>query len=301
MMWALAAEQPIRVAGAHGWAPGRIPVPPSLNRRVRLHMASQHDRSSTESRATMLSASAIAALCVFLLWASTTFAQPVDAGYRLFRPEGAGPHPAVAFVSGCSGFAPVGARKFYERAAENLRGQGYIVLFVDYVGRRRLQNCARAPMVTEADAAKDLVDALGWLRSQGPVDKTRISALGWSFGGGAVLVALADYTEEELGLSRAIVYYPICRSVRPWRASTPILMLFAGDDEIAPSRACQAAVEQSTTPDAVKTMTYHGALHAFDVSEIPEGTRWPGGVIGYNAQAAAAAWEEVQRFLKAAK
>jgi dienelactone hydrolase len=243
----------------------------------------------------------IAAPCLLLLWASASFAQPLDGGYRVFRPDGAGPHPALAFVSGCSGFAPVGARKFYERVAENFRGQGYIVLFVDYVGRRGLQNCARAPMVTEADAAKDLVTALNWLRSQESVDKNRISALGWSYGGGAVLVALADYTEERLGLSGAIVYYPICRSVRPWRVPTPVLMLLAGDDEVAPSRPCQAAVEKSETPGAVKTVTYHGALHAFDVSEIPEGTRGPGGAMGYNAQAAVAAWEEVQRFLKAAR
>jgi dienelactone hydrolase len=135
---------------------------------------------------------AFAALCVLVLWASTSFAQAPDDGYRVFRPDGAGPYPAVAFVSGCSGFAPVGARKFYERVAEKLRGQGYVVLFVDYVGRRGLQHCARAPMVTEGDAAKDLVAAVTWLRSQESVDKARISALGWSYGGGAVLAALAD-------------------------------------------------------------------------------------------------------------
>ena len=244
--------------------------------------------------------SAFAAIGALVLWASTSFAQVLDNGYRVFRPDGAGPHPAVAFVSGCSGFAPVGARKFYERVAEKLRGQGYVVLFVDYVGRRGLQNCARAPMVTEADAAKDLVAALTWLRSQDFVDKSRISALGWSYGGGAVLVALADYPEEQLGLFRAIVYYPICRVVRPWRVQLPVLMLLAGDDEVAPSRTCQAAVEKSASPAVVKTVTYHGALHAFDVSEIPEGTRGPGGAMGYNAQSAAAAWEEVQRFLRAA-
>jgi dienelactone hydrolase len=227
-----------------------------------------------------------------------SFAQAPDDGYRVFRPDGAGPHPAVALVSGCSGFAPVGARKFYERVAEKLQGQGYIVLFVDYVGRRGLQNCARAPMVTQEDAAKDLVTAVIWLRSQQSVDRARISALGWSYGGGAVLMALADDTAEQPGLSRAIVYYPICQAVRPWKVATPVLMLFAGDDEVAPSRACQAAVEKNATPDVVKTVTYQGALHAFDVSEIPEGTRGPGGAMGYNAQAAAAAWDEVQRFLK---
>ena len=232
-----------------------------------------------------------------VLWASISFAQAPDDGYRVFRPDGAGPHPAVALVSGCSGFAPVGARKFYERVAEKLQGQGYVVVFVDYVGRRGLQNCARPPMVTQEDAAKDLVTAVTWLRSQQSVDRARISALGWSYGGGAVLMALADPTVEQLGLSRAIVYYPICLAVRPWKVATPVLMLFAGDDEVAPSRACEAAVEKNATPNVVKTVTYQGALHAFDVFEIPEGTRGPGGAMGYNAQAAAAAWEEVQRFL----
>jgi dienelactone hydrolase len=152
--------------------------------------------------------------------------------------------------------------------------------------------------VAGEDAAKDLVTALTWLRSQEYVDKTRISALGWSYGGAAILLALADYTEEQLGLSRAIVYYPICRVARPWRVAIPVLILFAGDDEVAPSRDCQAAVEKSATPDVVKTVTYHGALHAFDVPEIPEGTPGRGGPMGYNAQAAGAAWGEVQRFLQ---
>jgi dienelactone hydrolase len=238
---------------------------------------------------------------VLVLWASTSFAQAADDGYRVFRPDGTGPHPAVAFVSGCSGFAPVGARKFYERVAEELQGQGYVILFVDYVGRRGLLHCARAPMVTEQDAAKDLVTALTWLRAQPFVDTARISALGWSYGGGAVLVALSSYTEEQLGLSRAIVYYPICRAVRPWRVAIPVLMLLAGDDEVAHSRTCQVAAEKSGAPNAAKIVTYHGAHQAFDVPEIPAETRGPGGMMGYNAQAAAAAWEEVQRFLKLAK
>jgi dienelactone hydrolase len=243
-------------------------------------------------------ASAIAVLGVLGLWASTSFAQARDGGYRVFRPDGPGPHPAVAFVSGCSGFAPVGARKFYERTAEKLRTQGYLVLFVDYVGRRGLQNCVRPSIVTEAEAAGDLASAVAWLRSHDSVDTARISVLGWSYGGGAVLVALADDTAGRLGLSRAIVYYPICRAVRPWKVATPVLMLLAGDDEVAPARDCQAAVEKSAVPGAVKTVTYHGALHAFDVSEFPEGTRGPAGAMGYNVRAAAAAWEEVRRFLR---
>lgn len=223
--------------------------------------------------------------------------QAPEPSYRIFRPEGSGPHPAVAFVSGCSGFAPSIAPTFYERVAERLRAQGYTVIFVDYLGRRGVQNCAGAS-ITPADAAKDLMAAVTWLRSQPFVDKARISAIGWSYGGGGVLVALADFTEQQLGVSRAVVYYPSCRSVRPWRVPTPVLLLLARDDDVAPGAACQAAMKKNATPDAVKIVIYPGALHAFDVSELPARTRYQFGTIGYHPQAAAAAWEEVQRFLK---
>jgi hypothetical protein len=43
---------------------------------------------------------AIVVLGVLLPCASTTFAELMDQGYRVFRPDGAGPHPAIAFVSG---------------------------------------------------------------------------------------------------------------------------------------------------------------------------------------------------------
>jgi dienelactone hydrolase len=171
------------------------------------------------------------------------------------------------------------------------------VLFVDYLGRRGFQSCARAP-VSHVDAANDLAAAVSWLRAQPSVDKTRISALGWSYGGGAVLVALASYSEEQLGIARAIVYYPDCRTVQPWKAATPVLMLLAGDDNVAPGKPCQVAVEKNAHPASVKTVVYPGALHAFDVPELPARMpRGATGAIGYHPQAAAAAWDEVQRFL----
>ena len=240
-------------------------------------------------------ASVVAGLAI---WASTAFAQPADGGYRVFRPDGAGPYPAIAFLSGCNGFAPAVAPKAYEPAAERFRGQGYIVLFVDYVGRRSVQNCSSGP-ITQRDAAKDLVAAVTWLRSQPSVDKARISALGWSYGGGAVLVALADYTEEQLGISRAVIFYPYCDAVRPWTVATPVLMLLAGDDVVAPNEPCLAAVRKNAIPGAVKSVTYHGALHAFTVPELPAETLGPTGMMGYNLRAAADAWVEAQRFLHA--
>ena len=108
---------------------------------------------------------------VLLAWTATSAPQGADGGYRIFRPDGAGPHPAIAFVSGCSGFSPRPAPKSYERIAGKFQAQGYLVLFVDYVGRRGIPNCSRGP-ISEADAAADLVAALAWLRSQPFVDAT---------------------------------------------------------------------------------------------------------------------------------
>jgi dienelactone hydrolase len=226
-----------------------------------------------------------------LAWAQTP-------DYRTFQPQGAGPHPAVVFASGCSGFAPSVAPKAYERAAEQLRGQGYLVFFADYLGRRGLSSCVSG-RISRSDAGKDVVAAATWLKSQPLVDPTRVSAIGWSYGGGAVLAALADHTQDQLSFSRAVVYYPACQGLRPWKNATPVLMLLAGADDVAPGDACEEVVKNSATPNAVKIVLYSGAQHAFDVSELPDKMTYRFGTIGYHPKAAAAAQQEIERFLKA--
>jgi dienelactone hydrolase len=218
--------------------------------------------------------------------------------YRTFQPHGTGPHPAVVFASGCSGFAPSVAPKAYERAAEQLRGQGYLVLFADYLARRGLNSCITGRM-SLSDAGKDVVAAATWLKSQPSVDPARISAIGWSYGGGAVLAALAEHSQDQLSFSRAVVYYPVCRGIRPLKSATPVLMLLAGADDMAPGEACEEAVRNSATPNAVKIILYSGAHHAFDVSELPAQMTYRFGTIGYHPKAAAAAQLELERFLKA--
>jgi dienelactone hydrolase len=241
-----------------------------------------------------------AGIGLLLLFVSSSFAQIADGGYRTFQPDGPGSHPAIVFVSGCSGFTPSVAPRAYERVAEQLRAQGYLVVFADYLGRRGLTSCAGAS-ITHADAARDLVAAAMWLKSQPSLDQTRITVLGWSYGGGAALVALSEYPAEQLPFSRAIIYYPDCRTVRPWKSRLPVLMLLAGEDDVAPGKRCQQAVQGSAVSEAVKIVVYPGAQHGFDVSELPPKMKYPAGTIGYHPQAAAAAWEEIQQFLQPAK
>lgn len=240
------------------------------------------------------------AACIALMFvsASHAVAQTADSGYKIFRPDEPGPHPAVVFLSGCSGFAPSHAPKHYERVAEQFRGKGYVVIFADYIGRRGLTNCMG---VTHSEAAKDLVAAVAWLKSKPSIDPTRITALGWSYGGGAVLRALSEYTTEQLVFSRAIVYFPDCRNVSPWKTKVPVLMLLAGEDNVNPNMACQEAAKKNAIPDAVKIVVYSGAQHAFDMSELPPKMNYSFGTLGYHPQATMAAWEEIERFLQSAR
>jgi dienelactone hydrolase len=233
--------------------------------------------------------------CVLVTVAATSV-RGAGPEYRVFRPAGPGPHPAVIFAPGCSGFGPSFAPRVYDRLAEQLQGQGYVVLFADYFGRRGLTGCGAA--ISHVDAGKDVVAAAFWLKSQASVDAARIATIGWSFGGAAVLAALADHREGELGFSRAVVYYPVCRGARAWKAETPVLMLLAGDDDVAPPKACQDVVGANAKPETVRIVVYPGAHHAFDVSELPARMKYGFGTIGYQPEAAAAAWAQTDRFLK---
>jgi len=240
-----------------------------------------------------------AGIAWLLLFASSSFAQTPDVRYRIFRPDAPGPHPAVALVSGCDGFTPQFAPALYERRAEHLRALGHVVIYVDYLGRRGLKTCAGP--VTHDDAARDLVSAVAWLRSQAGVDPSRITAMGWSYGGRAVLAALARHTEIRLGFSRAVVYYPDCRGLDPWKVVLPVLMLLGGDDDMTPATPCQEAAKRVAVPASVKVVVYPGALHAFDVPELRVKMKYGFATIGYDPEAAASARKEVEEFLRAAR
>jgi dienelactone hydrolase len=209
-----------------------------------------------------------------------------DGAYRIVKPEGAGPFPVVP--------------------AERLRATGHAVVYVDYLAARGLKTCSDSIALfpgTDAvrelhgEATRDVMDAVAWLRTQPFVDPARIAAVGWAFGGSISLAALMHNTSDGSGLSRVIAYYPVCRLVQPWKVPTPVLMLLGGAEPIARRRACEDLAQRSAKPDAVKIVVYEGAVQAFDVAGLPERTSGPFGTIGYHPQAAAAARQEVERFL----
>jgi dienelactone hydrolase len=226
---------------------------------------------------------------LMLLTVVSVLAQIEDKGYRVFLPNGPGPHPAVVFLSGCSGLKPSFAPNAYEQSAELLRTEGFIVVWADYLSQRNLSSCFGG--VTPEEAAQDAIVAASWLRSQQDVDKRLISLMGWSWGGGAALLALGSYSEEELIFTRAIVYYPYCTSKKPWTHRLPVLVLQGDADNLAPPEMCKSVLDISAQKGDIKVITYSGAKHCFDMSED----------FRFHPKAAAAAWEEVQKFLNSTK
>jgi dienelactone hydrolase len=241
-------------------------------------------------------------ICLILLSLAPAVAQDAaNGGYRVFRPDGPGPHPAVLFLSGCDGFKPAYAPASYERPAEELRALGFVVVWVDYLGRRNLPDCTSG--VTEDEAGRDAVAAASWLNSQRDVDPKRITAMGWSYGGGSVLAALADDGIRDLVFKQAILYYPYCAAVGPRYHRIPVLVLRGGLDPVPQSceLALKVALKGGSGKGSVKVIVYPGAIHGFDFSVLPPKIHVPHGTMGYDPKAAAAAWKEVLRFLGVGK
>jgi dienelactone hydrolase len=224
-------------------------------------------------------------LSTHLVWAAED--------YRTLTPTSPPPHPAVLLVPGCSGFSALNGLNIYEERAAELRAAGYLVVFVDYLGR--FGNCGRMSHAQVGDA---ILDAAAWVRDQNGTDPTQIAVIGWSYGGGGVIAALKAMPTGTPLLTKAVMYYPDCRGEIAWSGSAiPALMFFGADDDVARPALC-AAVIKGAPQNGSRVVTYPNAYHAFDVSSLPQRAQYPFGILGYNAQAADDSWRTIRDFLR---
>jgi dienelactone hydrolase len=239
--------------------------------------------------------SALALLFGLLALSLPTCARSETEPYRMLVPHGDGRHPAVLLVPGCSGFVASNGINSYDERAEELQAAGNVVVFVDFVGRRNLRDCAH---VSHAEVGQDILEAATWVRDQPGVDADRIAVIGWSYGGGGVLAALTAMSPGTPIIAKAVMYYPDCRGTKPWSASrVAALMLLGAIDDVARPAVCDAAMK-GVSPDRLRTITYPNARHAFDVRALPEHEELPFGSVGYNADAAKESWAAVVEFLR---
>jgi dienelactone hydrolase len=215
---------------------------------------------------------------------------------RVLAPAGGRPGAAVLLVPGCSGFIARDGINHYEERASELQAAGYFVVFVDYLARRHLTDCAGGRNVSHAEVAADILEAVQWIRNQPHVAADKIFAIGWSFGGGGVLAALTAMPAGQPLLARAVTYYPDCRGATPWSSTgTTTLMLMGAMDQVAIPALCDGVIK-GVPPPRLHSVIYPNARHGFDIRGLPERAEF--GRLGYNAEAAKASWAAVLEFLR---
>jgi dienelactone hydrolase len=215
--------------------------------------------------------------------------------YRLEKPKGAGPFPAVMMVPGCSGFEF--AKEHYDSVQKRLVELGFVTLRVDYLAARNVSSCANA--VSTEEVAADIGIAAGYLKEQTFVKKDSLNVLGWSYGAAGALQALGrTYNREPVKVDAVVAYYPACDYVQQrWDSEAPVLVLVGMIDNVAPERRCMRFF--SGLPDERLTIrSYEDAHHGFDDFTLPAEMQYRFGTLGYNKAAAESAWKEVVSFLR---
>lgn len=222
--------------------------------------------------------------------------QPLMLTGIIKKPAGDGPFPAVVVLHGCKGINKARDLDWVQR----LVNWGYVTIQVDSLGPRCLTSvCGGSEFLDKYDRAQDAHDAKAFLAELSFVDQDRIAVLGWSNGGGTILVA-TDANESNIyndnPFSAAIAFYPYCSSSRPLeRSNAPLLILIGEKDDWCPAIKCSNQLPAEPSEYDLALKIYPGAYHDFDWEGIDTYTL--GHRLLYDPEATADAINRVRSFL----
>src|SRR5919204_1973820 len=270
------------------------------------------------TRHAMLVAALLLAGCATgrVAFKNVTRKAPVRVRAEAFRPDGAGPFPAVVLMHGCHGVS-----RSTRDWARWFREHGYLALVVDSWTSRGLgEQCSPGEDLPNTARFDDALGALRWLQAQPDVDRERIGIIGWSNGGAFALSAVNGPTAERAkrrgveipppGYRAAVGMYPgACPSLSNELSVRPVLILIGSDDDWTNPAECEAlAARQRAKGADVTIVVYPGAVHYFDVEGQPRvflaevenhnaaGGRCCGATVGFDAAANADAHRRVGEF-----
>lgn len=201
-------------------------------------------------------------------------------GMAIYKPEGAGPFPAVVLHHSCGGIRPE-MRDWTKVALD----AGYVVFVLDSLGPRGLKtNCFPPTTVYPSRGVKDAFQALDHLKSFSFVDSTRVGFVGFSWG--ATVGLLLSTSEGARALSdgkrfgAVVSWYPMCNfpgtsrfpnPVEYLRPDTdkPLLVLMGEQDTETPPSECLPRLDALKKKGApVEWNLYPNATHCWDCASI---------------------------------
>jgi dienelactone hydrolase len=207
---------------------------------------------------------------------------------HIFRPLDGDRHSALVFLHGCGGLIHDGDLDERETSwAGELNRLGYAVLMVDSHWPRGIGSTCSLRVTNPDEWMKlmlkregDAYGALQFLAAQPFVDSNRIGVIGWSLGGGVVLLSTRSGERTRLNGSGsasfrgAVAFYPaLCNDDEQapgWSNEIPLLLLQGASDTWTQAAPCQRFVENAVARGArIDMQIYPGAYHAFDATNIP--------------------------------
>ena len=221
---------------------------------------------------------------------------------ELFKPDGAGPFPAVILMHGCGGWQPA-VRYSLHTHADYLVKNGYVVLSLDSFGPRGYSGddlCASNARLRDAIDYRthDAFDALRYLQALSFVDAADIFLMGQSNGGSVAMQAAkaigpTDYNKSHTAFRAVAAYYPWCGIFADSRQAlaSPLMVFAGGKDDWVSARECSNLRAEGAD---FQVVVYPEAPHSFDLDIIPQ--RYLGHMIGNDAQAAKNSEERMLTF-----
>jgi dienelactone hydrolase len=227
-----------------------------------------------------------------------------------YRDDGATFEAFVAFDGAYEGKRPgilvvhdwMGVSVYTKSRAEQLAGLGYIALTADIYGKGVRPKTAEeaAGLAGKYKAERGVLrkrcrGGLNALLENPLTDKTRTAAIGYCFGGTAVLELARSGTE----MAGFVTFHGGLATPTPEDArhiKGKVLVLHGADDPLVPPAEVLAFEEEMRRASVDWQMvTYGGAVHAFTV---PGAGNDPSLGVAYNEKADKRSWEAMRAFFK---
>jgi dienelactone hydrolase len=218
----------------------------------------------------------------------------------LFKPAGAGPFPAIVYMSGCGGLSNAAEMALEKTVIDHLLAKGVATFVVDpFTPRNEPQGiCANLNEKTFVPYASrggnDAVAALKVVKAMPDIDPNRVFLEGYSFGAISSLFATDTNTpgNHDTKIAGLIAYYPYCYDKVEF--SAPTLVLIGDKDDWTPAVLCQTVKSKPN----VEVVVFPGATHAF-VMPFSEPVDYLGHHFVYDEKAAQVAQQDADAFMAA--
>lgn len=206
-------------------------------------------------------------------------------------------NPAVLIVPDWMGLGDYAKKK-----ADDMAAQGYVAIAVDVYGKGNLPKDGKAAGELAGSLKKDtktlrerINGAYDQLKKQGGlVDKTKIVAFGYCFGGTTVL----ELARSGAQLAGTATFHGGLANAKPADAKNikgRVLVMHGAIDPFVPTSEVEAFQKEMNDAKIDYTfVSYSGAVHSFTIPDAGNDTSKGA---AYNATADKRSWAEFERFL----